>query len=99
MSFIDKTLNCRDCQSNFLFTADEQEFFAIKELKNEPGRCPNCRVTRKFQREGRDMEGCSEVPCFECGAIARVPFKPTGIKPVFCRYCMQRQTTKDAEAN
>ena len=35
----DKTLICRDCGQEFIFSAGEQEFFASKGLQNEPGRC------------------------------------------------------------
>jgi CxxC-x17-CxxC domain-containing protein len=50
VSFTDKTLTCRDCGSQFAFTAGEQEFFAQKGFDNEPTRCPNCRKARKMQR-------------------------------------------------
>ena len=50
MSFTDKTLTCRDCGSQFTFTAGEQEFYAQKGFDNEPTRCPNCRKARKMQR-------------------------------------------------
>ena len=43
----DKTLVCRDCGGEFVFSAGEQEFFALKGLQNEPGRCPSCRSARR----------------------------------------------------
>ena len=49
--FADKTLVCRDCGADFVFTAGEQEFFAMRGF-SEPGRCSNCRAARKAQREG-----------------------------------------------
>ncbi|MDQ6711247.1 MAG: zinc-ribbon domain-containing protein, partial [Candidatus Dormibacteraeota bacterium] len=30
MSFSDRTLTCRDCGLNFVFTVGEQEFYAAK---------------------------------------------------------------------
>ena len=42
----DKTLKCRDCGQDFVFTASEQAFFAEKGFQNEPGRCPACRAVR-----------------------------------------------------
>ncbi|HEX6510423.1 MAG TPA: zinc-ribbon domain-containing protein, partial [Chloroflexota bacterium] len=36
MSLMDKTLTCRDCGADFLFTAGEQEFFQSKGLLHEP---------------------------------------------------------------
>ena len=36
----DKTLTCRDCGNEFVFSASEQEFFAQKGFQNEPGAFP-----------------------------------------------------------
>jgi CxxC-x17-CxxC domain-containing protein len=57
MSFADKTLTCRDCGTNFTFTAGEQEFHAQKGFTNEPGRCPDCRAQRRQQRDGYSSGG------------------------------------------
>ena len=46
----DKTLNCKDCGAEFVFTEGEQAFYAEKGLTNEPVRCPDCRRSRKQQR-------------------------------------------------
>ncbi|MEG0258016.1 MAG: zinc-ribbon domain-containing protein [Christensenella sp.] len=46
----DKTLICKDCGSEFVFTEGEQEFYKEKGFENEPVRCPNCRKARKQQR-------------------------------------------------
>ncbi len=45
-------MKCMDCQSDFTFTAREQEFFAAKGFTNEPKRCPACRQAKKQQRNG-----------------------------------------------
>ena len=50
MSFTDKVLTCRDCGTEFVFTAGEQEFYQQKGFDNAPTRCPNCRRARKAQR-------------------------------------------------
>jgi CxxC-x17-CxxC domain-containing protein len=47
MSYADKTITCRDCGTDFVFTAGEQEFYAQKGFTNEPTRCPSCRKARK----------------------------------------------------
>jgi CxxC-x17-CxxC domain-containing protein len=57
LSFVDKTLVCRDCKQNFTFTAGEQEFYANKGLQNEPVRCPSCRSARKSTRTTEPDEG------------------------------------------
>lgn len=99
----DKTLTCKDCGSDFTFTANEQEFFASKGFTNEPGRCPDCRAAKKQQNGGRggygnrggggggrttDRQMYSAV-CATCGATTTVPFQPTGEKPVYCRDCFK----------
>ena len=50
MSFEDKSLKCSDCGQQFAFTAGEQEFYASRDLKNEPKRCQSCRQAKKAQR-------------------------------------------------
>ena len=39
----DKTLVCKECGAEFVFTAGEQEFYASKGFVNEPQRCKACR--------------------------------------------------------
>ncbi|HHU90433.1 MAG TPA: cytochrome C551 [Clostridiaceae bacterium] len=46
----DKTLQCKDCGAEFIFTAGEQEFYKEKGFENEPQRCPECRRARKLAR-------------------------------------------------
>ena len=41
--FEDKTLKCKECGAEFVFTAGEQEFYAEKGFQNEPQRCKACR--------------------------------------------------------
>ena len=50
MAFTDKTLVCRDCGQEFIFTVGEQEFYASRGFTNEPSRCPNDRAARKAER-------------------------------------------------
>ena len=54
--FEDKTLVCKDCGEEFVFTAGEQEFYESKGFVNEPQRCKNCRMARKNnERANREM--------------------------------------------
>lgn len=46
----DKTLVCKDCNAEFIFTEGEQAFYQEKGFENEPQRCPDCRRARKQQR-------------------------------------------------
>jgi CxxC-x17-CxxC domain-containing protein len=50
VSFVDKTLSCRDCGRQFVFSSGEQQFYQSRGLTNEPGRCPECRRARKSAR-------------------------------------------------
>ncbi len=49
----DKTLICKECNKEFVFTEGEQQFYLEKGLQNEPQRCPDCRRARKQQRYSR----------------------------------------------
>ena len=84
--FEDKTLKCRECGAEFVFTASEQQFYADKGFQNEPGRCPACRAARRASRRTREM---FEVVCDECGRTTQVPFQPTEGRPVYCRDCFE----------
>ncbi|MDR0883904.1 MAG: zinc-ribbon domain containing protein [Oscillospiraceae bacterium] len=90
--FEDKTLTCRDCGAEFIFTAGEQEFYAEKGFTNEPRACPACRTNRKQQRRGdRGEREMFEAVCDSCGNTARVPFRPSGDRPVYCSDCFSKQ--------
>ncbi len=99
MSFVDKTLTCRDCGTSFTFTTGEQEFHAQKGFTNEPGRCPDCRARRRSERDGYSSGGGGyggqremfSATCASCGKEARVPFEPRGDKPVYCSDCFRNQ--------
>src|SRR2546429_8100619 len=57
VSFQDKTLTCRDCGQEFIWTAGEQEFYASRGLQNAPTRCPADRAARRAQGGGRSGGG------------------------------------------
>lgn len=46
----DKTIKCKDCNTDFVFTESEQAFYKEKGFENEPQRCPACRAAKKQQR-------------------------------------------------
>jgi len=85
--FQDKTLVCKDCGKEFVFTAGEQEFYAEKGFQNEPVRCKDCRSSRKTTRSN-DREMFDAV-CAECGAPTKIPFQPRNDRPVYCSNCFQ----------
>jgi len=40
-------------------------------------------------RAGKPESGPYEVTCSQCGALTRLPFRPDGVRPVYCRSCFQ----------
>ncbi len=103
--YTDETLSCTDCSKSFTFTTGEQEFFAMKGFTNKPNRCPDCRAARKGAGQGARTGGGSSygadrapremftARCSQCGGEAKVPFQPSGDKPVYCRDCFQSRQT------
>jgi CxxC-x17-CxxC domain-containing protein len=85
----DKTLVCKECGSEFTFTAGEQEFYAEKGFQNEPQRCKACRQNRK--NADKPPKEYYEAVCAECGGEAKVPFKPRNDRPIYCSDCFAKQ--------
>ena len=81
----DKTLQCKECGNEFVFTAGEQEFYAEKGFVNEPQRCKECRVARKQAAKGE--REYFVTTCSNCGGEAKVPFKPRDDRAVLCSDC------------
>ena len=92
--YTDKSIPCIDCGAPFIFTANEQEFYAQKGFSNEPKRCKICRDKRKNSGMG---DGGSRqlfsVTCDACGKATQVPFNPTNGKPVYRRDCYRDRRT------
>jgi CxxC-x17-CxxC domain-containing protein len=101
----DATLTCRDCGQNFVFTSGEQDFYTARGY-SEPNRCPDCRAARKAERGGGGSGGgygsfssgggggareMFSATCSTCGQEARVPFQPSGDKPVYCSNCFNQR--------
>lgn len=105
-SYQDRVLTCKDCGTQFVFTAGEQEFYASRGLMHAPGRCPSCRAARKArsgsesQRAGFAADGGNRrertqremhpAVCSNCGKDTLVPFLPRGDKPVYCSACFEQ---------
>ena len=94
MSFEDKTLKCRECGNDFVFTAGEQEFYQQKGLLNQPSRCPECRASRRNAGSSGNRERAPRqmhtVICAECGTETQVPFLPKNDRPVYCSSCYDK---------
>jgi len=95
MAIQDKSIQCSDCGSTFIFTAGEQEFFKTKGLTSEPKRCSPCRQANRQTRGGGGSGGSQfrqmyPATCAACGKSTEVPFEPRGDKPVYCRDCFRK---------
>ena len=75
----DKTLVCKDCGKEFVWTAGEQEFYASRGFENQPQRCKACRDARKNATRGE-----------RCGKTCKVPFQPREDRPVYCSECFAK---------
>ena len=103
----DKNLTCVECNSSFVFTADDQSFHAQKGY-TEPKRCPSCRSARRNSSGGgysgggsydsyggggsyRSQREMHPATCAQCGKSTEVPFLPRGDKPVYCSDCFSKR--------
>lgn len=84
----DKTLVCKECGKEFVFTAGEQEFYAERGFVNEPQRCKECRDARKTKL--KTQKEMYTTTCAACGCEAKVPFKPREDRPVYCSECFAK---------
>jgi len=98
--YSDRILTCRDCGQEFTFTAGEQEFYASRNLTNDPSRCPSCRAARRGGQSSGGGGGSRphsssgsgeryETVCADCGRTTSVPFVPREDRPVYCSDCFQ----------
>lgn len=87
--FNDRTLQCKDCGDEFVFSAGEQRFFAEKGLNHEPQRCAACRAAARQARQPANRAYHAAV-CGVCGDQAKVPFAPRPDRPVYCSSCFDK---------
>ena len=93
--FSDKTIKCKDCGADFVWTASEQEFYQQKGFDNPPSRCASCRQAKKQQQySGGGNRQMYDVTCAKCGKQAQVPFQPRGDRPVYCSDCFRAEKGK-----
>jgi CxxC-x17-CxxC domain-containing protein len=93
MSFRDKTLVCKQCGQQFIFSAREQEFYSQKGLTFEPKRCKDCRSLKKANqsRENKNYpKQLFDAICAKCGIKTQVPFQPVQGRSVYCKQCYQQ---------
>lgn len=85
--YTDKTLICKDCNNEFIFTAGEQEFYAAREFNSEPSRCPKCRKARKTSSRPVILY---EIVCSACGKVDKISFEPRHDRAIFCNECYNK---------
>jgi CxxC-x17-CxxC domain-containing protein len=95
----DRTLTCVECNMEFTYTEDDQQYHASKGY-SEPKRCPSCRSARRagggggyggggsYGRGPREMHPAT---CAQCGKETEVPFRPSGDRPVYCSDCFSKR--------
>lgn len=93
MAFQDQTIKCKDCGTDFVWTAEEQEFYQQKGF-NAPQRCKDCRAKARANFNDRNGGGGPRqsypIKCSNCGKDDTVPFQPRGDRPVLCRDCFRK---------
>ncbi len=97
MAYEDRNLTCVECNSEFVFSADDQQFHAEREYQ-EPKRCPSCRQARRGGGGGGGGGGdggggsrqMHDAVCADCGNACQVPFQPTQDRPVYCSDCFSK---------
>lgn len=70
--FFDKTLTCRMCGNPFVFSADEQAFFAEKGFSRAPDYCRDCRIARRRQAYQDALNDPGKRFHYRCNACGRV---------------------------
>ena len=90
--FEDKTLVCKDCGKEFVWTAGEQEFYASRGFENQPQRCKACRPTPQTVPRPPSTVGVRvhDTVSATCGKASKVPLQPREYRPVYCSDCCAR---------
>ncbi len=105
----DLSMTCRDCKRSFVFTMQEQQQFKARGFSN-PARCPECRKKRSPRARSSAKNAPIKVaatpaikhhkpevysaPCSVCGQDTVLRFKPTGLIPVFCPQCFEKEVSE-----
>ena len=103
----DTTLTCRDCGQAFTFTSGEQDFYASRGFSEPSrcADCRAARKAQRdgggssyssysgggYSSGARGEREMFSATCSSCGQEAKVPFQPSGDKPVYCSACFQQR--------
>jgi len=99
VTYEDRNLTCVECNSEFVFSVDDQQFHAEREYQ-EPKRCPSCRQAKRAGGGGGGGGGYGgprqmyDAVCASCGSACQVPFRPSQDRPVYCSDCFSKDPTR-----
>jgi len=85
-----KTLVCKTCQKEFLWTANEQRYYAKKGFAKQPQKCNNCRKVANKLREG----GTFYIHCAICDADGAMLNPPPKDRVAICSQCFRSLAKK-----
>ena len=95
MEYQDKTLTCKECGKEFIFTAGEQEFYAEKGFENEPARCRDCRDSAAAAVRAVSSARCTRSSAQTAARKRR--FRSS--RRTIVRYTAATASTRDAHSN
>jgi len=58
-NYTDRSITCKDCKLDFIFSAGEQEFYETKGFQ-DPARCKTCRDARKIAKQVKEAVSAGE---------------------------------------
>ena len=85
----DITLTCRECNTEFVFSVGEQQFFKEKGFLNPPKLCKACRAARRNNGQPAPEQQYYTAVCSQCGGEAKLKFQPSSDRPVYCSACFE----------
>ena len=95
MAYEDRNLTCVECNSEFVFSADDQQYHAERGYE-DPKRCSSCRQAKRAGGGGGGGYGGGgsrqmyDAVCADCGSDCQVPFQPRQDRPVYCSDCFSK---------
>ena len=105
MAYDDRDLTCVECNSEFVFSADDQQYHAERGYE-DPKRCPSCRQAKRAGGGGYGggsgyggggggggyggSRQMHDATCADCGSACQVPFMPTQDRAVYCSDCFSK---------
>lgn len=83
---VDKTIPCKTCQKDFIWTASEQKYYEKKGFKKQPQKCSDCRDKANKLR-GENM---FYIHCGVCEKDAVMIAPPPKDRVAICSACYDK---------